>query len=331
MQRFTMSQRLTLSITLLVICIVPAAGDQTEQDNLRFAFVTHGGPGNPFWNVVIQGMDDAAQRYDVEAQWLSNPTFSIEDMADFLDDAIAARIDGLAITCPDPDAIRENVERARQAGIPVIVLNTADPHAGSDHALPTLFYIGASEHLSGQANGRAILEAAAQRGIDLQRALCPIQEIGHSGLEARFAGFQSVLAKAGVQVDGLTISNNVEASSGLLADYFLAHPDCRAIATLGPLPADALYLYMEDEALAVGDLLHVTHDTSGAIFDRIRTGYTLQAIDQQPYLQGYLSVMFLYLHKRFGLSLASDALTGPFVIDATNVDTIADLVAQGFR
>ena len=242
MQRFTMSQRLILSITLLVICIVPAAGDQTEQDNLRFAFVTHGGPGNPFWNVVIQGMDDAAQRYDVEAQWLSNPTFSIEDMADFLDDAIAARIDGLAITCPDPDAIRENVERARQAGIPVIVLNTADPHAGSDHALPTLFYIGASEYLSGQANGRAILEAAAQRGIDLQRALCPIQEIGHSGLEARFAGFQSVLAEVGVQVDGLTISNNVEASSGLLADYFLAHPDCRAIATLGPSPADALYL-----------------------------------------------------------------------------------------
>ena len=78
-------------------------------------------------------------------------------------------------------------------------------------------------------------------------------------------------------------------------------------------------------------MLHVTHDTSGAIFDRIRTGYTLQAIDQQPYLQGYLSVMFLYLHKRFGPSLASDALTGPFVIDATNVDTIADLVAQGIR
>lgn len=317
-----------LSISLLFILLVTPL---ESQETLRFAFVTHGGPGNPFWNVVIQGMEDAAQRYDVEAQWLSSPTFSIEDMTDFLDDAIASGVDGLAVTCPDPEAIRDNVERARAAGIPVIVLNTADPDAGTEHGLPTLFYIGASEYLGGQANGRAVLAAAKARGIQLRRAVCPIQELGHSGLEARFAGFQNVLEASGVSVDGLTISNDVEESSGLLADYFLANPDCRAIATLGPLPADALYLYLDDEALPIGELLHVTHDTSAAIFERIRSGYTLQAIDQQPYLQGYLSVAFLFLNKRFGLSLASDALTGPFIIDVSNVDTIAQLVAQGYR
>ena len=84
----------------------------------RFTFVTHGGPGNPFWNVVIKGMEDAGKRYDVDVQWLSNPTFSIEDMPDFLEDAMASGADGIGITCPDPEAIRESVERARQAGIP---------------------------------------------------------------------------------------------------------------------------------------------------------------------------------------------------------------------
>lgn len=320
-----MVKRLLLCSALLLWCSALPA-----QATYRFAFVTHGGPGNPFWNVVIKGMQDAASRYGVEVQWLSNPTFSIADMANYLDDAIARKVDGLGITCPDPEAIRANVERARAAGIPVIVLNTADPNEGKPRALPTLFYVGASEYLGGQANGRAILEEAKKRGLKLERALCPIQEVGHSGLEARLAGFRSVLEPA-VPVDGLTISNDVEQSTGLLSDYFLAHPQTKAIATLGPLPADAFYLYADEQGKKAGDILHVTHDTSPAIFQRIRQGYTLQTIDQQPYLQGYLTVVFLYLNREYGLSLASDALTGPFVINAANVGVVEELVRSGVR
>ena len=83
--------------------------------------------------------------------------------------------------------------------------------------------------------------------------------------------------------------------------------------------------------LEAGQILHVTHDTSPAIFAAIGDGLTLQAIDQQPYLQGYLTVVFLYLHRTLGLALASDALTGPFVIDATNVNLVAGLVTEGYR
>lgn len=297
----------------------------------RFTFVTHGGPGNPFWNVVIKGMEDAGKRYDVDVQWLSNPTFSIEDMPNFLEDAMASGADGIGITCPDPEAIRESVERANQAGIPTIILNTADPNAGTETELPTLFYIGASEYLGGQSNARALLAEAERTGTPLTRAVCPIQEIGHSGLEARFAGFTSILEPAGVPVDGLTLSNNVEQSAGLLRDYFLSHPGTNGIATLGPLPADSFYLFVEESGLSAGEILHATHDTSPAIFERIRTGFTIQAVDQQPYLQGYLAVSFLFLNKEFGLSLADDILTGPFVINRKNVDRIAGLVNQGVR
>lgn len=319
--------RCILALFLVFTLLHPA----TAQERYKFAFVTHGGPGNPFWNVVIKGMEDAAERYDVDVQWLSNPTFSIEDMTDFLDDAIANKVNGIGITCPDPEAIRESVERAHAAGIPVIVLNTADPNAGSDNALPTQFYVGASEYLGGQSNAKAVLAEAEKRGIAVKRAVCPIQELGHSGLEARFAGFSSILEERGIAVDGLTISNDVEQSSGLLRDYFLGHPQTNAIATLGPLPADAFYLFLEEEGREAGEILHVTHDTSTAIFDHIRSGYTVQAVDQQPYLQGYLTVSFLYLNNAYGLTLAQDVLTGPFAIDAANVDRISRLVADGFR
>ena len=319
--------RCILALLVVFACLHSAVA----QERYKFAFVTHGGPGNPFWNVVIKGMEDAAERYGVDVQWLSNPTFSIEDMTDFLDDAIANKVDGIGITCPDPEAIRESVERAHAAGIPVIVLNTADPNAGSDNALPTQFYVGASEYLGGQSNARAVLAEAEKRGIAVRRAVCPIQELGHSGLEARFAGFSSILEERGIAVDGLTISNDVEQSSGLLRDYFLGHPETNAIATLGPLPADAFYLFLEEEGKEAGEILHVTHDTSTAIFDHIRSGYTVQAVDQQPYLQGYLTVSFLYLNNAYGLTLAQDVLTGPFAINAANVDRISRLVADGYR
>ena len=315
------------ALFLVFACLHSAAA----QERFKFAFVTHGGPGNPFWNVVIKGMEDAAERYGVDVQWLSNPTFSIEDMTDFLDDAIANKVNGIGITCPDPEAIRESVERAHAAGIPVIVLNTADPNAGTENALPTQFYVGASEYLGGQSNAKAVLAEAEKRGIAVRRAVCPIQELGHSGLEARFAGFSSILEERGIAVDGLTISNDVEQSSGLLRDYFLGHPQTNAIATLGPLPADAFYLFLEEEGKETGEILHVTHDTSTAIFDHIRSGYTVQAVDQQPYLQGYLTVSFLYLNNAYGLTLAQDVLTGPFAIDAANVDRISRLVADGYR
>ena len=319
--------RCILALLLVFTCLHSAAA----KERYKFAFVTHGGPGNPFWNVVIKGMEDAAERYDVDVQWLSNPTFSIADMPNFLDDAIANKVNGIGITCPDPEAVRESVERAHAAGVPVIVLNTADPNAGSDNALPTQFYVGASEYLGGQANAKAILAEAEKRGIAVKRAVCPIQELGHSGLEARFAGFSSILEERGIAVDGLTISNDVEQSSGLLRDYFLGHPQTNAIATLGPLPADAFYLFVEEEGKQAGEILHVTHDTSTSIFDHIRSGYTVQAVDQQPYLQGYLTVSFLYLNNAYGLTLAQDVLTGPFAINATNVDRISRLVAEGYR
>jgi ABC-type sugar transport system substrate-binding protein len=112
---------------LLIATLFADGGTAQQSEHLRFAFVTHGGPGNPFW--------------------------------------IAADVDGLAVTCPDPDAIRENVARARAAGIPV-VLNTADPGAGTEQALPTLFYIGASEFLGARrmhARSWQLLQRRASR------------------------------------------------------------------------------------------------------------------------------------------------------------------------
>ena len=322
----------SIPVLLLVLGIMVAGiGGAGAQDQLTFSMVSHGGIGNPFWVVVIKGMEDACALLSADCAWLADPVDSIDDMAGYWDDALARKNDGIGTTVPNPEVVRDGIIRAAEAGIPVIVFNTADPNAGTPDALPTLFYIGANEFLGGRSNANAVLDAADAAGVEIASAVCPIQEVGHSGLEARCAGVRSVFEEAGIPLDQLTISNDVTASAGTFADYFSANPDTNAVFSLGPNPASSLNLYIQEAGVMAGEIFATTHDTSAEIYEMIQNGYLIQAIDQQPYLQGFETIMWLYLNSQFKMSPGGDILTGPGVIDGSNVDAIVELTAQGYR
>lgn len=322
-----------LVVLLLVVGIVIASiGVVGAQDNaLTFAMVSHGGVGNPFWIVVIKGMDDACALLSANCQWLSDPVDDVNAMAGYWDDALALNPDGIGTTSPNPDVIRGGVETAAERGIPVIIFNTADPNAGTDQALPALFYIGASEFQGGRSNALRILAEAAADGVTINRVVCPIQEVGHSGLEARCAGVESVMDEEGIPVDRLTITNDVTASAGTIQDYFAANPDTNAITLLGPNPSSSWNLAAQEMGLAPRQVYATTHDTSQEIYQMIKDGYLLQAVDQQPYLQGFQTIMWLYLNSQFKLAPGGDIFTGPGIIDNSNVDDIIELTAAGYR
>lgn len=322
-----------LAAALLIIGVAAVgfgvAGAQDEQ--LTFAMVSHGGVSNPFWIVVIKGMEDACSLLNANCQWLSEPDFGLEQMAGYWDDALALNPAGVGTTVPDPDVIRSGVERAAELGIPVIVFNTADPGAGTDSALPTLFYIGANEFTGGVSNAQRVFSAAAADMATVTRGVCTIQEQGHSGLEARCAGVESVFDELGVPIDRLNITNNPEETAGILADYFAANPDTNAIFMLGPQPASGLNLYLSESGREAGSLYATSHDTSAEIYSMIQEGKLLQTIDQQPYLQGFQTIMWLYLNSQFEMAPGGDIFTGPGVIDGSNVDAIISLTAAGYR
>ncbi len=322
----------SIPVLLFVLGIMVAGiGGAGAQDQLTFSMVSHGGIGNPFWVVVIKGMEDACALLSADCAWLADPVDSIDDMAGYWDDALARNNDGIGTTVPNPEVVRDGIIRAAEAGIPVIVFNTADPNAGTPDALPTLFYIGANEFLGGRSNANAVLDAADAAGVEIASAVCPIQEVGHSGLEARCAGVRSVFEEAGIPLDQLTISNDVTASAGTFADYFSANPSTNAVFSLGPNPASSLNLYIQEAGVMAGEIFATTHDTSAEIYEMIQNGYLIQAIDQQPYLQGFETIMWLYLNSQFKMSPGGDILTGPGVIDGSNVDAIIELTAQGYR
>jgi len=223
------------------------------------------------------------------------------------------------------------VESANELGIPVIVLNTADAGAGTDQALDTLFYVGANEFTGGVSNARRVFAEAAADGNEIARGVCTIQEQGHSGLEARCSGVESVFAEMGVDIDRLNITNDPAETAGILSDYFAANPDTNAAFMLGPLPSSGLNLYLTEAGRAPREVYATSHDTSAEIYQMIQDGFLLQTIDQQPYLQGFETIMWLYLNSQFEMAPGGDIFTGPGVIDGDNVDAIIELTAAGYR
>ena len=131
-----MLKRLIPVAVLIVGILMASFGFAAAQDDgLVFRMVSHGGPGNPFWTVVIKGQEDACALLGADCLWLGDEQFSLEGMAGYWEDALASNPDGIGTTVPDPEVIRSGVETAADLGIPVIVYNTADPNAGADPAV----------------------------------------------------------------------------------------------------------------------------------------------------------------------------------------------------
>jgi simple sugar transport system substrate-binding protein len=328
---FTLKRLIPVLLLAVGVLLVGLGVAGAQGDQLVFRMVSHGGPGNPFWNVVIKGQEDACALLEADCLWLSAESYSLEAMVGFWEDALASNPDGIGTTIPDPAAVRDGVETARDLGIPVIAYNTADPGAGTDQALPILFYIGGSEFSAGANNARRVFAEAAEDGVTINHGVCTIQEQGHSGLEARCSGVESVFDEEGVEIDRLNISNDPAESSGILADYFAANPDTNAIFMLGPLPSEALNLYIQEAGVQPRQLYATSHDTGAGIYQMIKDGYLLQTIDQEPYLQGFETIMWLYLSSQYALQPVGDIFTSPFVIDETNVDRIITLTDAGYR
>jgi len=320
-----LKRNLTIMLLVVGLVLMLVGGVAAQGERLQFFLIAHGGAGNSFWVTVMKGMDDAAAVLDVDATWLGADTASNEAMVGFWDDALAAEPAGIGTTEPVPALIEDAVNRAVEQGIPVIAFNTQDTRPEGER-LPHLFYIGSSEFLGGQAVARTMLADREITGV-----LCPIQEVGHTGLEARCNGVESVMAEEGIEVVRFTIDYNVSGSAGLIGDAFAANPGFNAIVTLGPGPAESYYQYAEENGVTPEDVIHGAFDTSPAIFDAIKAGTTILAIDQQPYYQGWGTVMWLYLNSQYLLAPANDIFTGPNIVNASNVDRIVELNQMGYR
>jgi len=320
-------------VILLVVGVWLASLGVTgaQDDPLTFAMVSHGGADIPFWRPVIQGMEDACALLEAECHWLSDPSFGgFEVMTGYWDDALALNPDGIATTAVDPAFVRAGVERATDLGIPVIIFNSDDPNAGTDEALSTLLYIGADEFGAGASNARRVFAEAEADGVTIQRGVCANNFTGFSTFDVRCAGVESVFEAEGVPLDQLPLNNDNSQTVDILTDYFADHPETNAILVPGLGSAYDLLQYMRRADLEPSQLYAATHDISPDVLQGIQDGYLLQTVSQQAYMQGFQTIMSLYLASQFGIRPSGNIYTN-IVVDQSNLDEVSEVWEEGYR
>ena len=301
---------------------------------LNYVAVQHGRcDWDTFWCTVEAGIELAAADAGVNVQILAPDSFDVNAEAQLLDQAIATNPDGIMVTFPN-DALRAGIQRAIDAGIPVIVYNAGTGPINDD--LGYLTYLGQDEYQGGYQGGQRLVEAA---GSGEHKGVCINQNVGQTSLRDRCQGFLDALAEAGIPVAGdqqaqagvLGITNTASEAQQTISDFVAANPDVDIFLTLGPNGANPFYSFIDAEDISDDDFVHGTFDFSTEIAENIRSGRTEFGIDQQPFLQGYGGLTWLYLISLYRV-VPPDAVTatGPGFITLGNIDDIpAD--AQAYR
>lgn len=285
--------------------------------------VIHGSPGDPFWAVYRKGLADAARDFNVELTDLGPTKFSIQEHVELLNSTIAARPQGIISSVVNVDANDEPLRRAISSGIPVIAVNVKDPRPVGER-IPYLFYIGTDNELAGRAVAQRIVDTKKPK-----RAVCTISEAGNLTTELRCRGATSVFAENGIETDKLLTGTNPTQVGEILKGYFASQPDTEALVLSG-VPNTQPGLQALEEAGLASKVAMGTFDLSGPILEGIKANKILVSVAQQQYLQGYLAVQFLALNIRYGFSSASDVLTGPTILDSTNIDRFIAAVKDGY-
>jgi simple sugar transport system substrate-binding protein len=186
-----------------------------------------------------------------------------------------------------------------------------------------LEYFGQDETVAGEAVGRKL------NSLGAKHAVCVIQEQGQVALEARCAGVKKgfegktdILYVNGADMPSLksTITAKLRQDSSIDEVVTLGAP--YALGAVGAV-SDA------DSKAKVA-----TFDLNKDLVKAVQDGSIQFAVDQQPYLQGYLAVDGLWLYKNNGNYSGGGeqpVLTGPAFVDKSNVETVAGFAAKGTR
>lgn len=293
-------------------------GGGVDTPRYTVAMVSHGAPGDTFWDLVRAGAEDAAKKNNLELRYSSSP--QAPDQANLVQNAIDSHVDGLALTMPTPEALGPVAKHASQADIPVVGLNSGMEHY-KKYNLSAFF--GQDESVAGERAGQRLAKDGAKK------VLCVIHEQGNPSQESRCAGIKKGLNGGSVEnlyVNGMDLTSVQSTVQAKLAQQ-------KDIDWVMGLVAPVALTAVQAKEQAGSDAKISTFDTNAELVAAIKKGTVQWAVDQQPYLQGYMAIDALWLAKRNGSTVGGGqpVLTGPSFVDKSNVDTIADAAKEGLR
>jgi simple sugar transport system substrate-binding protein len=297
------------------------AGNFPTTPKWKFTFVNHV-TDNSFFTPTQYGFQDAAALLGIETPaWTgalsTQPTVST--MLSAFNAAVTAGSPGIATTVVSATAFTNPINGALQGGVPVVTYNangsTADPTNG-------LAYIGQELYVSGQAVG-ARLASLMTKG---DTAVGFIAQPGSLNIQPRMDGATQALEAAGMKVMFGNKGVNTGASATQEAQVLPQFLQANGSKIQGAFAVDGGDTALLGTSLAKYNLVGKVHaggfDTEAQTLTAIKAGQIDFTVDQQPYLQGFLPTLYLYLWQLSGGLIAPpETNTGLKFITKGNVDS----------
>ncbi len=294
--------------------------------------IVGGKTDDPFFAKVKKGIDDAAlvvKAHGGSVNYLQLQTYDNigGDAANLVRTAISQKASVIAVPNWVPGSEDEAIKAAQAAGIPVILFNSG----GGDKAkeLGALNYVGNEEYTAGLAGGAHFSASGAKNVI------CVNTVPGAQNLEDRCKGISDGITKAGGKSTQLPLPasafGNPTAVAEAIKATLLKDKTIDGLVTISAGDADSAAVGIE-QAGSTGKVKLGSFDMNETCLERIKAGTQSFAIDQQPWLQGFLAVVLADAYVNYGLKLATaPILTGPGVVDASTIDATLAGAKAGYR
>lgn len=302
----------------------PAGGDTEPvaggNSDIKICVYTHG-DGGTFWSVAQKGAEAAAADLGITLDYQGSTNDSAKQ-ASTIEAGVSGGCSGIAASAPDPDAIKDAMLAAADAGIPTVTMNSG---SAVFKDLGAITHVGQDEIVAGREAGLRF------NALGATKVLCPIQEAANNGLLERCQGLAETF-------EGETVDFNLDQGladlAGSAAKLQAALEADTAIDGIFALNADIATGAAMPASEATGrDAIIGTVDMSADALSAIEAGTMAFAVDQQQYAQGYMSVVLLFLNITNAHELGGGlpVYTGPGFVTADNVAKVMELVAAGTR
>ncbi len=315
----------SLAAAALAVLLAPAgSGSVMAQDDISIFFVGCAAPTG-FHGYLARGAAEAGDNLGVNVTYIFPDKLTIPNQVQKIEEAIAAQANGIAVCAFAEDAAYEEVAaRAKDAGI--AFGSAAAPPAGAQVRDPNdifLFRTGSDERAAGALTAQRLIEMGVTG-----RVVVGDQQPGDATCRDRADSQIETLKAAGIEAEFLELTMDPGQQSEAIFNYLRRNPDTQAATSV----CDVIDGFLSAKADSGRDDLILTgYDIVAQSLEAIRDGRQAFTIDQQQFWRGYMPVLLLTHFVKYGLIEGNYFLTGPTIVDATNVEQVATLVEQGYR
>lgn len=278
-----------------------------------------------FHGYLARGAAEAGKNLGVNVTYIYPDQLTIPNQVEKIEEAIAAKADGIALCAFAEDAAYAEVaQRAKEAGI--AFGSAAAPPAGAQVRDPKDFFLfrtGSDEKAAGKLTAQRLI-AMGVKG----RVVVGDQQPGDATCRDRADSEIAALKAAGITAEFLELTMDPGQESESLFNYLRLHPDTAAATSV----CDVIDGFLSAKAdSGRKDLVLTGYDIVAQSLAAIEDGRQAFTIDQQQFWRGYMPVLLLTHYIKYGLIEANYFLTGPTIVDASNVKRVAALVKEGYR